>query len=372
MLNKANKTLKKYQPLIQTVGILLVLISVIIAIYQNYITNEQLKLDKVNSKENKKVQISFEVKYNKKSNLLDYIEALNLNSSYTINKTTLEYLKDNRLSQTEFLSERINMNGLKKHIVKYFFNYFNSGNTYSVNSFHLSKDSSFHKLPIILGVEYIKDGKKETLKKLYEYKFQVYSFSKKNKIKTIGINYIGNVPTSNDKSKSILINYINSHFESIDYKFEQISEKNIEELNTLKEKTADLNFTLSILEYLKYNLHEYQIKNTLKIKDSVQMDIYLSYPKIIMDTIYKSKRDSIFNNHILTSKSKHKMGIIEKLRVIDDSTQIFNGEYTLPCICELNENKEYHLNEQKYEKWEKMNLEVKDLLFNKNDTQQYK
>ncbi|WP_431167251.1 hypothetical protein [Tenacibaculum halocynthiae] len=351
-LKKLNKFFEKYQPTIQTFGILLILATIFISIWQNYLTRNQVDfaLEERLYQQNPKFEVS--LKFHKSERLNDWLEINNKNYNHILQKINVNFLNKTDVQTFVVYNKILRLNKIKKIIIKETEGLFSdSGNSILHFKRQFSK-SEVCTYPIIIDFNYIENDSPKEISILYAYKFQIYFVGKRRKIKTLGVQFIKKL-NHEDNIKKILIKYNLNNSEP----FNNSLYRNKLKLELIKKDSI---FS-PVYKFIQYNLITRREKIQFILKDSSYLNLYYDIPKFLSDSILRKKRDKELVS-ILYKNEDYNTDLIKKVIQINDSINMFSK---MNYSVHLDSIKYTKYGVQLFEKykreWEILNQELYDI-----------
>lgn len=332
-MKKVNKFLNKYQPTIQTIGILLILITIIISIWQNFLTREQLELSSIEQRNETFPKFNVSAQTNEKDKFNDEIILTNLNSNHVFQSVNIYTLERENLKSFEYYNINFNSRKLKKLIEELSYDYINDYDI-SFGEFILQKSKSDLLIyPLLFEISYLEN---ENLKKyflFYNYVFQIYFNGDDRKIKTIGLDYNQSFKLSDDDSAKKIHNFLltNSFKENTPFNNDNFL-KDIK-LNILKKDS------LKSAIYALYDINTYKgrYESVLKINDTLSFPVYYLKPLFLDKVKLGKQRDSILLK-IKMNREFYSRDVLSQIKLMNDSIKMFERMSVLDSILETNNN----------------------------------
>lgn len=353
---KLNSFLKKYQPTIQTLGILLILASVLIAMYQNKINQNQLELTIREKLEESQPKLSISTKV-KKGSFVDELVIKNENPQHTLKNVKLFFLDGIKLMSIPSLNNIIKTSELKFAIKDVAIDYVKDYDM-SFGEFSLIKTKSeVLSYPIVISYKYFENKQIKTSQSLYHYKMEIYFFRSGWRIKTVGLELIKPIdPDSKNIYEALVSNLLEKPLFG-----NAIHRENLKiELTKSSRKYAD------IIEYMNINLMmDRYIQGLVLIdesnSDTINIEAIYRRPSFFRDSIILKDRLKILQS-ILNQKNKYGDDIINQILIMEDSSNMFTNrkiQLTEPIPLD---SKQIDLFENHEESWIRLNQTLMDSL----------
>lgn len=348
-MKKVNKFLNKYQPIIQTIGISLILITILISIWQNFLTREQLELSIKEQKSETfpKFRINFQTDEKDKFN--EEIILSNLNSNHVFQSVEIHTLEREKLKSFTFYNQTFQARKLMKLLEDLSYDYIEDFDL-SFGEFTLQKSKSdLLNYPLLFQLNYLENGEIKQYFLFYNYVFQIYFNGDDRRIKSIGLDYNQSfqLPFDNPSQKiySFLLTkglkdkppFNNENF-LVDIK-----------LNILKKDS------LKSTIYALYDINTFKGRNetVLKINDTLSYHAYYITPLFFSDEKLKKQRDSVLLK-INSNKAFYSEEVLNQIEVMNDSVKMFESMSSLDSILEI-KNNEIQVFQNYEKKWDRMN-----------------
>lgn len=348
---KINKIFSKNQPIIQTFGIFLILITIIISIWQNNLTQKQINIAIEGKINDSKPIFELNLSFDNTQRLNDWFEINSKNYNHNLQKINVQFLDKTVLKKSDVYNRTLRTTKLKQVILKESNDLFENYNVGLLGIKYKLSKSEIYSFPIILNFSYTENNELKNTSILYAYKFQIYFVGNKRKVKSIGIEFLSELKYEKFEAKKKLLNYnFNNElpFKSIFYannlKLELVKK------DSIYKKVYDLIKIHTLMER-----EEFEIEKI----DSTKLSIYYNKPKFLSDTILLKKRYAILNK-IIDNKTHFKSALLSKVIQIEDSINMFTK-----MTQSTNEFKKTNLGIKafgKYEsEWIEMNQELLEI-----------
>jgi hypothetical protein len=315
-IKKLNNLLKKYQPIIQTFGISLVLVTISISIWQNNLTQNQLNFALEEKLNEQKPRFEINLNYDKTERLNDWFEIVNKNYNHTLQKVNVQLLNKTDLQKFNIYNKTIRTKKIKNIIIKESQNLFSDYETGLLNIKFQSIKSEIYTFPIIINFEYTENNISKKTSILYGYKFQIYFLGKSRKIKTISLEFIKTLNNKKEKLREVLLNYNLETFEP----FNSQVYRNKLKLDLLKKDSI----YSPIYKLISLNNEIKREEFEILLKDSTKSKLYFNLPKFILDTILLKKKNQLMSK-ILNNTKKYNPELLKKIIQIEDSVKMFKN-----------------------------------------------
>ena len=304
-----NKKLGKYQPTIQTFGIILILVGLIVAIWQNNLTQKQIEEQRNNQNLERVPKFNFELRYENANRTLDYLELTEMNPKHVLNHMSIMLLGRHGLNKFTYFEKRINTTNIKKTLSDY--EWLADKATTNFISHYQSDVLSF---PVLIGIEYVENLNLNQQYLLYEYKFKIYDFENVTKLKTIGLEFIEFVTEDGDIEQ-----YLKSYSLT---KLKPLISKYYHDnlIWTLIQKDSSYRDLVSLI---RLNL-TFQA-NQIVVCRQQKNPLIVSYdtPAFLSDDSLWSKKVKVFER-ITSNSDKYSSKLLNRLFQVEDSINIFS------------------------------------------------
>lgn len=352
-IDKISLWTKKYQSLIQSIGILFVLITLFITIYQTYLTRKDVDIALKNSNLNEQTGWNVLINYPTNDVLKENISFESKNSNITIQKVTFFIVEKRQLYSYATYKSKFKINPLKKTLERVY----NDCYSFNYEIFYHLRPLHSTSYPIAILFQYEIFGKIEYECLLYELHYDVYAIKQNEvRIKTTGIEY---------KQKLEYYDSVYLTKQLIDYNVKHCFLSDLEEKNIDSYLKKDLIKKDSTLKYL-YDFIGINLKTTCLItsyqspRDSSEI---LATVRCYLPTCFI---DSILAKRLINVVEKlNEFPIRDKeINLMLDSIHITRNKFIIPDSMILLK-KEVFLNKITIKEWERMNLKLENILFKK-------
>lgn len=346
-LREFNELLGKFQPLIQTAGILILIIGSVLAYFQVKLNLLEFEV------ENKRLLLELDprwrIEFHKDqiNALVDNIEFTSLNPAYNIqsvqilllhNLSPYRFVSSSNILVTKDLKDRVEM------VYKA---------TYDLNGDDCYPCTENNSYPLAIRFHFEKFGVRGDTTILYNYHFTIYHTRTKLKIKSNSIEFIKYLPTDSASINRELIAY------NLNYSFlSNITQarSQIKILIGLRDSTYR-----PIFQYAFSNLKSYQTSfQVLDNKKKTLLELVLQMPLPLVDSAAIRNRHRIINN-INRNLDNYDSTLISTVLKIQAFEETFRkSESTIP-IDSLSIMPKRFLNDKSWSRWQEMNYELINL-----------
>lgn len=346
---KVNKQLKKYQPIIQTIGIIVLIIALVVSIWQNWILKKELDLTYENKKKELLPRFSVKIEQEKSNLLFDKFVFSSYSEHNYLQKEEIILVNNSTPIVLETHNGEVKSNRLKNELVLILNKYYRMDSEYGI-IYSMNKMS----YPIAIKYTYESYGIIKDTVILYEYHFTTYYNNEKSKIKSEGLEFVKYL--SNDMSeitKSLIKYNINNSFLS---NFPN-SIYDIKEEIILKDALMSriLNFVISNLTFTEHRII---------IADSTYRTVYYYLPYYFSNDSALKKRFELIDD-ITTNIDSYDADIASAFRQVLEKEKIFLKLTSSTHLDSIPYNSKTQLYKEEYNDWYKVNADLKSLLLNK-------
>tara|TARA_R110002050_G_scaffold257052_1_gene396157 strand:- start:745 stop:1833 length:1089 start_codon:yes stop_codon:yes gene_type:complete len=311
---KINKYFSKYQPTIQTFGIFLILLTIIISIWQNNLTQKQINFAIEDKIDDSTPRFELNLNFNNNQRLNDWFDIICKNYNHSLQKVNLEFLNKTELKKIEIYNKILRTYKIKQVILQESKDLFENYNIGLLGVKYKLSKSEIYSFPIIINYSYLENNKLKKTSILYSYKFQIYFIGNEKKVKSIGIEFVNEFRNKNFNPRNILLNYNLNN---------EIPFKSLYYANSLKLDLVKKDSMYSkIYELIEIHTNMRKEEFEVEQKDSTKLTLYFNIPKFIHDSILLKKRYSVMNK-IIENKNYFKPELLSKIIQIEDSLKMF-------------------------------------------------
>ncbi|QSE97317.1 hypothetical protein [Fulvivirga lutea] len=331
MLKKINKSLRKYSPIINAVGIILILVG----LYFNY-----LEINSTDKLEDNPMWRTDVIRADSNP-LQDELKFTALNDLYNIQKVTICLFGAERLSVYEYSSNSIGSYELKNELNNVYNYYFNL-DTYKCQV--CREEDSY---PFVAIIDYEKFGKRYRSAILYNYHYVAYLKSKSSdvKFKSESIEFVRSVSldSSSIARELILFNANNSFLSN--FPNGQLKAKSTIAHNNKKYKP--------FINLIGLNLSEFI--HVIKV-EGIDYTLSIKLPLELYDSTAKAKK-RLYDKQLLEALSTYDydQGLVDQLNEIEIYKQEFSSTSASINFDAMINKKDTIVNQEVWNRWYQMN-----------------
>lgn len=298
LLKRVNKYLKEYQPTIQTIGIILLFVGIILALLQYSLGSKQIEEQALSTESLRIPKFEVNIENKKLNPQQEDIVIKSGNPFHSINKVTICLLNNEDLDEIDFYKIPISTFKLK-NVLK--------NNRWIINTersddFAIDK-SKLISYPLIFDFEYIENLKVYNVRLLYNYKFIAYYFSNGIKIKSEGLEFVQTLKEI-ENTKQRLVDY------SI---FESNTLAGTDYIRFLKwQQMLDSGSNKSIYDFVKLNLTLQENHIVICDENNESRTIKYYLPEYIYNDSLQTQKLKLFDQ-IFKEQDKYGSQILERL-----------------------------------------------------------
>ncbi|MEN8185965.1 MAG: hypothetical protein ABFR05_02415 [Bacteroidota bacterium] len=342
-----NKFFKKYQPTIQAVGIIAIMIALLVDISQNRLIQGQMDIDKEERLKKLIPLFQVDLEINKSNSFIDKMVFSNINYKHILQNVNIYTLNGIQLVDFKIHNKNFSTTKLKNILIDISRDYYSQYTTGLLNFKVNNNSTEVLSYPLIIDFTYFENNELKRKSFLYEYQFRIFFLDDVRKIKSEGIIMNSILYDTPDNYKNRLLDYSISHSKPLgsimyqdDIKYKLMKKDTIYSLiiNLIQ---LDLESRKTFLKY------KYCDCDTLK-----SSSIYYYTPNIYFDENLFHKRDSIISK-IFNRKPNLNKNILKKIILIQDSINMFTRRNFTTDKSKMPKDS-FEVFENKFDIWVKM------------------
>lgn len=344
-----NAHLKKYQPIIQTIGILILLVALVISVKQNQILSEELELAYTDIKNDNLPRFIVKIEQNSSNTLIDKIVFTSRSDKYILQKEEILLVNNTTPFILETFNGEVNTNKLKSELVSVLRRYYEFDTEFGL--IYTTKRMSY---PIAIKYKYESNGSSKDTVILYDYHFTTYYSDGNCKIKSEGLEFVKYLPSNLSNITRSLIKY------NINNSFLSNFPNSIFEIK--KESILKDTLLADMLSFVTYNLTFSE--HNIVLSDSAYRSLYFYIPHYFDNDSLLIERNKLIvkilaNLNLYDEEIKFAFNNIlkedKKFRKLSSSTNLKDIPYNSRTRLYINE----------YNEWFEVNSDLRSILMSK-------